>query len=105
MYFIVIGIDGNDSEALNRRLASRDGHLAKVKDGVEQGVQIIGVPLMDDNKSMNGSVMLYDFPTRDDLDNWLKDEPYIENNVWQDVEILNCDIPPMFKDMIRKDKS
>lgn len=57
---------------------------------------IMGVATLDDNGAMNGSVMVVDFPTREDFDAWLKSEPYVVQDVWREVTVLPCKIGPSF---------
>jgi len=40
--------------------------------------------------------MVVDFPSKADLDAWLKAEPYVIGNVWQKIEVLPARVPPLF---------
>jgi len=88
MQFVVIGRDGTDEGALERRMAAREGHIAAFKDGLEKGRNIIGGALLNDNEEMAGSMMVVEFETRQALDEWLRTDPYVSGNVWQDIEII-----------------
>lgn len=101
MKFIVIGYDGTDEKALERRMAVRGDHLALVNEGIAQGKQLLGAALLNDDNNMAGSVMLFDFPTREALDAWLEKEPYIKGNVWRRVEVHPCQIPSSFDHMFK----
>ena len=94
--FIVIGHDGTDDGALDRRMAARDAHLKMCAQAVESGNQLIGAAMMDDSGKMNGSCMIMDFPDRAALDAWLAREPYIAGKVWERVEVIPCKIPDTF---------
>lgn len=48
---------------------------------------------------MIGSVLIVDFPTREALDGWLKVEPYVVGDVWKQIEITPCKVPPMFMNL------
>lgn len=96
MQFIVIGKDGTDDGALDRRMAARDAHLKVCADSVASGNQLIGCAMMDDNGKMTGSVMVMDFPDRAALDEWLKREPYVSGKVWESVEVIPCKVPDTF---------
>jgi len=98
MHFIIIGRDGTDTEALKRRLAVREAHSARIREGIAQSEQIMAAAMLNENEDMCGSVMIVDFESRDALDAWLKDEPYITGNVWEKIEIIPCKIPPVFLD-------
>ncbi|PZO87932.1 MAG: hypothetical protein DI626_02880 [Micavibrio aeruginosavorus] len=94
--FIVIGHDGTDEGALERRMAARDAHLKVCADSVASGNQLIGAAMMDDAGKMNGSVMVMNFDTREDLDEWLKREPYVSGKVWDRIEVIPCKVPDTF---------
>ena len=88
MQFVVIARDGKDDEALSRRMAVREDHVAMFRQGLEANRNILGGALLNDSGDMCGSVMVVDFPDRAALDEWLKTDPYVTGNVWQDIEIL-----------------
>ncbi len=96
MQFIVIGRDGTDEGALERRMAARDAHLKVCADSVASGNQLIGAAMMDDAGKMNGSVMVMNFDNRADLDAWLAREPYVSGKVWDRVEVIPCKVPDTF---------
>lgn len=102
MQFIVMGHDGTDDGALDRRLASRDAHLKVVDASLASGNQILGAAMMDDAGKMNGSLMVMDFEDRAKLDAWLAREPYIAGKVWERVEVIECKIPPAFAHCLPK---
>ncbi len=87
MQFILTGRDGKDSEAINRRMAVREMHLASVIKLKSQGNVIWGGAILDDNGTMIGSVIVYEFESREDLIEMLKTEPYILGGVWENVDI------------------
>lgn len=99
MQFIIIGRDANDIDALKRRTGARDAHLKNIEDNAAN--MIMGAATVDDEDKMNGSVMFVEFPTREDLDNWLAAEPYITDKVWDDVQVIPCKIPPFFYNKIK----
>ena len=43
--------------------------------------------LLDEEGHMKGSVLIMEFGSREDLDQYLNTEPYIIENVWEKVEI------------------
>ncbi len=96
MQFLVIGYDGRDEKAMERRLASREAHLAGVLKMKSEGTAIYGIAMLDDQEKMIGSVMVMDFPSRADLDAWLKAEPYVTGGVWQKIDIFLARVPPVF---------
>jgi len=96
MQFVVIGRDGTDAQALERRLAVREKHLANGKVMQDRGWLLYAAALMDESEKMVGSVMIFDVPARKDLDEWLKEEPYVTGKVWQEIEVSLCKIGPTF---------
>ena len=86
MQFALICRDGPD--ALDRRLAVRDAHLAGVHALKRDGRILDGGALLDDAGRMIGSVVLCDFADRAALDAWLATEPFVLAQVWQDIEIV-----------------
>ncbi len=96
MQFLVIGCDGTDEQALSRRLTAREAHLAGVLKMKEEGKAIFGTAMLDDRGNMNGSIMVVDFPSREELDAWLSIEPYVTEKVWLKIDVLPTQVPPFF---------
>jgi len=96
MQFLVFATDATDDGALNRRMAARDEHVAMISAYREKGNMLIGAARLDDAGKMIGSTIICDFPTREDLDKWLEKEPYLQNNVWDEVKIEACAVGPSF---------
>lgn len=87
MDFLVLGYDGTDSEALARRQAAREAHLAGVKRLKAAGNYHVGGPLLNEAGQMTGSAMVMSFENREALNQWLAQEPYTLQKVWATVEI------------------
>lgn len=96
MQFLVTAYDGIDEKATERRLAARGNHLALVESMFKQGTNLYAVAITDDTDKMIGSVLIVDFPSRSELDEWLKIEPYVLGNVWDKIEIKPCKVGPIF---------
>ena len=96
MQFLVIGRDGTDDGALERRLAARQAHLESLQRLKNNGEVLFGAALLDESERMIGSVMLVSFESRAALDSWLAAEPYVTSRVWQSVEVNPCKVPPLF---------
>lgn len=96
MQFLVTGYDGKDEGALERRLAARDAHLKLVEEMVEKGKYLYATAILDENEKMIGSVLVVEFSSRTELDEWLKIEPYVSGNVWQQIDVKPCKVPPTF---------
>jgi uncharacterized protein len=94
MEFIVIGRDYKD--ALERRMKVRGDHIALGDKMKAAGNYLYGVALLDKVGKMCGSVLIYDFPSRKELDEHLKTEPYVVGNVWEKIEVSECRTGPTF---------
>jgi uncharacterized protein YciI len=87
MRFIIIGRDGTDAEAPVRRQAVRPTHLEGIQPLVDAGNILMGGSILDDAGTMVGSIIMADFPSREELDAWLDHDPYVTGGVWQQVEV------------------
>lgn len=98
--FVVIAKDQPD--ALERRMASRDDHLAKVQGAADRGEEIVGAALQDDDGKMCGSMLLFDVENVERVKELLANDPYTKNNVWGDIQILPCKVAPVFAHLLKK---
>lgn len=96
MQFLVKAFDGTDEAAPKRRLDAREEHLKSTDERVKAGNTICAAAMLDEEGKMFGSVLIVDYPSREELDQWLKVEPYMVHNVWQKIEITPCRLAPMF---------
>lgn len=88
MQFIVIAYDGEDENALRRRLAVREQHLQGAAGLHKKGHLLCASAILNDADTMIGSMMLVDFPSREHLErDWLAHEPYMLGQVWKKVSI------------------
>lgn len=96
MQFLVIGHDGTDGDALDRRMAARPAHVALGDRMRASGQMICGAAILDDDGKMIGSVLICEFESRADLDKWLENEPYVTGDVWKTIDIQPCKVGPSF---------
>lgn len=88
MEFMLIAFDGTDENALARRLAVREQHLAFFDEYRRRGTFKYGCAILDENQKMIGSMIVCDFPSKKDLEEtWLSREPYVLGEVWKHIEI------------------
>ncbi len=83
MQFMIKAYDG--ANMLEKRMEIRPRHLenmAKIS-----GKVICAGGLLDDRGKMKGSVLVMDFDSRDELDQYLRTEPYIVERVWDKIEV------------------
>ncbi len=100
MQFVVIAKDQPD--ALERRLATREEHLAKVQKAADNGEEIVGAALQDDDGKMCGSMLLFDVESRERVEELIANDPYTKNNVWGDIQIMPCKVAPVFAHLLKK---
>jgi len=95
MQFLLVAYDADDDDALNRRMAAREAHLALVEENKASGHAKYGAALVENGK-MVGSMMVLEYANKKELDAWLEVEPYILQNVWVGISISECKIAPSF---------
>ena len=88
MRFLIKAIDG--AGMLEKRMEVRPRHL--------EGMQKLGKHivcaggLLDEEGKMKGSVLILDLADRAALDAYLASEPYIQENVWEKVDIESVNV-------------
>ena len=85
--FVVIARDGTDEGAKARRRAARPAHLERSAPLVERGEIVVGGAILDEAGEMVGSVVLVDLPSRETVDAWLVDDPYVTGGVWKEIAV------------------
>ena len=95
MQFMVLGYDGTDDEAGERRAAVRDAHLQQAEDWFHQGRWQYAAGILDDEDRIIGSMIVCDFSSREALEEeWLNHEPYVTGKVWKKIEISRVQSAP-----------
>lgn len=88
MQFLIKAYDGEGM--LEKRIEVRPRHLEGMK---ALGKQIICAGgLLDDEGKMKGSALVMEFENRAALDEYLKNEPYVVEGVWQKVEVETMNV-------------
>ena len=96
---MLVAFDGVDEGAAGRRLAAREAHVKLGDEMVAAGRMLFGTAILDDEGRMIGSMLVLDFPSREELDGWLAVEPYVTGTVWERVDIRPCAVGPSFRGM------
>ena len=86
-YIITAHDNTTDPFALERRMEARSFHLQGAAKLRATNNFIIGGAFLDEHGRMTGSVMIVQFETEDELQQWLRNEPYITGKVWHKVEV------------------
>jgi uncharacterized protein YciI len=87
MLYVLHAYDYTDDQAMDRRLAVRPKHFDGARQLKAAGQFILGGALLDPDGKMIGSMMLLDFASTEQLNDWLKAEVYITGKVWERIDI------------------
>jgi uncharacterized protein len=94
--WLIIARDGRDAQAHERRMAARPAHLENAAKLQAKGHLLVGGALVDDDGRMIGSACVAQFATRAELDEWLRTDPYVTGQVWQDIQIMPYRVAPHY---------
>ena len=88
MQFLVKALDGENM--LEKRMEVRPRHLEGMK---KLGKKIVVAGgLLDEDGKMKGSALVRDVADRAELDEYLKNEPYVLEGVWQNIEVEKLNV-------------
>ncbi len=85
--YVIIARDGNDPDALQRRMEARPNHLAGASALKANNQYVVGGAILNEGGQMEGSVMVLQFETEADFNHWYSNEPYIVSGVWKTIEV------------------
>lgn len=88
MQFLVRAYDGEGM--LDRRMEVRPRHLEGMKKMSENIICAGG--LLDEEGKMKGSTLVLDFASREELDAYLANEPYVVEHVWDKVIVERLNV-------------
>ena len=84
MLFVFMGIDRpGQAEVRAEKRAAHRAYLSEVAGRVAFAGPLIG----DDGKSVQGSLLVLEFPTREAAEAWLNQEPYTVAGVYDRIQI------------------
>lgn len=76
---------------VEKRLAVRPQHLARLKQLDAEGRLIVAGAMPKDPSNPQagfyGSTIIVDFDSREALDTWLQDEPFLKEGVYAQIEV------------------
>ena len=76
---------------LEQRLNARPAHLARLEQLYTEGRLHMAGPMPKDASNLQagfyGSTLIVDFDTREALDAWLADEPYLSAGVYAHIDV------------------
>ncbi|KAJ3263734.1 hypothetical protein HDU76_012256, partial [Blyttiomyces sp. JEL0837] len=89
--FLLLAKDGRDPQALQRRLSVRESHLLEARKYFSSGKLLLGGATLslppNSPPTMNGSMCIFETKSKSDLQDLIKNDPYVTGNVWQHTEI------------------
>lgn len=88
MQYIIKAYDGEGM--LDKRMEIRPRHLEGIERIKEHVICAGG--LLDDEGKMKGSVLIMEYENREQLDENLANEPYVQENVWQKIEVERMNV-------------
>lgn len=83
MQYLITAYDGENM--LDKRLAVRAQHLKNLAN--VKGKIVCAGGLLDDAGRMKGSMLVMEFDDKKHLDDYLASEPYIQERVWETVNV------------------
>ncbi|MCQ2247217.1 MAG: YciI family protein [Bacteroidaceae bacterium] len=88
MQFVIKAYDGKGK--LDKRMEVRPRHL----EGIEKISEhvICGGGLLDEEGKMKGSVLIMEYDNREQLDEYLANEPYVVEQVWETIEVERMNV-------------
>jgi len=90
MQFMITAYDGKDSDAISRRMSVRPRHLENMRRVMENNKILCAGGITNDAGALVGSFLIMEFPSRELFDKYLENEPYVTENVWQDIKVETC---------------
>lgn len=88
MQFVITAYDGEGM--LAKRMEVRPRHLEGM-DKLGEHIVCAG-GLLDEEGKMKGSVLVVDFENREEVDEYLANEPYVLEHVWEKIEVERMNV-------------
>ena len=85
MHYIIHAYDHAD--ALDRRMQVRPAHLDYVRQLKATGQFVLGGALLNADGNMIGSMLMLNLDTEEQLQTYLKTDPYIVQGVWDKIDV------------------
>lgn len=88
MQFIIRAYDGEGM--LAKRMEMRPRHLEGIERIREHVICAGG--LLDEEGKMKGSVLIMEYENREQLDEYLANEPYVQEHLWEKIEVERMNV-------------
>ena len=92
MQFVVTAYDGKDEGAYERRMSVRPQHLENMSKLNENGHVICAGGMTNSEGKLIGSVLIMEYESREQLDDYLANEPYVKASVWDDIRVEKINV-------------
>lgn len=92
---VIVAMDGTDPGAPARRAAARDAHLARVAPMAADGTLAMGGAILDEARTMRGSIAVTRHATDTAARAWMAEDPYVAGGVWQDIALHGTRFAPL----------
>lgn len=86
--FVIRAYDGKGM--LEKRMEVRPRHLEGMERMKEHVICAGG--LLDEEGKMKGSMLVMEFESRQELDEYLANEPYVVEHVWEKIEVERINV-------------
>ena len=93
---MVLAFDTPDDEGLARRDGARPAHGASIRQLWEEGRVVLGAGIFDDAGVIRGSLVVVDYESRQDVDDYLATEPFVTEGVWERIEVHQLFVPDFY---------
>ncbi len=85
--YLITAYDFTDTDALKRRMDVRPHHIDNIMEMKASGNFVVGGAMLNEEGNPIGSVMILQFETEEQLTAWQQNEPYVTQQVWENVDI------------------
>jgi uncharacterized protein YciI len=86
--FLILADDYKDPDALSRRLSVRETHLQRMREERTKGNFVVGGAKLNEQGNMYGSMLVVQLENEDAVKQWVEEDPYVTEKVWEKIEIL-----------------
>lgn len=87
MEFMIIAYEAGDEEAPARKLKVQKAHLRQANLMREKGHLMEESAFLNDAGQVTGTTLYCRFDSREELDQWIKNDPYWLGNIWVKIEV------------------
>ena len=98
MQFVITAYDGVGQ--LSKRMEVRPRHIDNMARMAEHVLCAGG--LLDEEGKMKGSVLVMDFQSREELDAYLAEEPYVTEHVWERIQVERMNVVLLDHEFVKK---